>query len=1707
MFAALDIIRKIVGGGLRIAFEVVKQVLAVFDMDILDLTANIGDAIYKFNQWIEKNSLIKKGVELVIPAIIKMGKAIVGWVKSLAELPAVQNAIDKIVSVFTNAMDRVKDFIERLKTLDHISLSGIINALEKSFDLDGLFDGIGEDTIAGLINGLKSGIDKAVSVVVEIGTNILNAIKGVLGIHSPSTEMFDIGKNIIEGLFNGIKSGISGLVELVTGMVSKFTEVFSDIDWRSVFAGGIIIGIVATANRLLNVMESFASPLESLGDLFSSVEGVFTNFGKVLKAMAFEHKTEGIKNLAESLLMIAGAAAILTFVDVGKLWNAVAVIAVLAAILVALAFATSKISKASVLIGRNAGGIKVLSSGLTSIAVSLMLLAYTVKIIGSLNPDQAKQGFLGLAGLVVAIGVVFAAYGLLVKGKAAQNMDKAGSMLRKMAVTMLLLAIVCKLVGGLSPEEAAAGVLFATLFAAFIWALVAATKTAGKNIDKVGSMAIKLSIAMLLLVGVCKLVGGLSPEEMGKGALFAAAFVAFVWALVAVTKVGNDQKFAKIGGMLFGISASMLLMVGVCKLVGMLHPEDMLKGAIFAAVFVGFVAALVAVTKIGNDQQIAKMAGTILAMSVAIGILAGVAILLGMINLPNLAKGIIAVGLLGGVMTAMIWTTKGANDIKGSLIAMSVAIGIMAAAIIALSFIDPLKLVAPTLAMSMLMGMFALMTKAAGAAQTSIGPLIVMTVAVGLFAGILYLLSGLPVESTLGVAASLSILLLSVSQSLKILSTVHTISAGALVGLGAMVIAVGLLGGILGALQHFNVAPSIETAAALSILIIAMSAACVILSGVGAAAVGAIAGAAALDAVIIIIGALAIGIGALMSKIPPEKIEEWKTGLTNFLDFIGILANGLGKAIGSFIGGALEGLSSSLVKVADDLSAFAMHLMPFITTIKLIDVDAVNSVTSLGKMMASLTGANILESITSFITGTSSMEKFGTQLMQFANAIIPFSNKLNEANIDESKVKAAANAGMLMTKLADSIPKSGGWVQKILGESDMAKFGAGIKSFGSAIVGFSNTITEAGGVNEEVIAAAAKGGELLAKLQSSIPKTGGWAQKILGESDMKTFGQGIKAFGSAIVGFSQTVSGEGALNEEAIASAAKAGTLMSELQGSIPKTGGWAQEIMGASDLATFGASIKAFGKAMTEFSSSVKVDENAVAAATNAGTAMAKLEKAIPEEHWLDGKVSLDDFGKKIKKFGEGISDYSESVSDIDTGKVSSSVTAAQRIAKLAQSLAELDPSGINNFKAKTIGSAIKDYADKVDGIETGTISISISSAKKLVSLIKSLKGLDSSGISKFKVTSLGKSIKSYSDSVAGISPGKVSVSISSIKKLVDLINSMAGLNTSGVNSFKSAVTSLGKINLGSITKSFSGTVSKMSSIGSNMASSISRGFKSKQSLFTSAVSSMMSSALKSVTSKANAFNQAGSMLSTKLVTGLKSKASTIKASLLSAVSLAANTVRVYWSSFYNAGIYLGSGLVSGINAKKQAAYKAGYELGQAAVKGEKDGQKSRSPSKLTIQAGKWLGEGLVIGINKMGSKVYSAGHNLGDNAAKSMSSVLSKMSDFIDSGVDVQPTIRPVVDLSDVRTGADAIGNMFNINPSIGTRSNLNAISSMMSMKNQNGSFDDVVYAINKLRKDLGNVGNTSYNINGITYDDGSNVSNAVSQLIRAIRIEGRS
>lgn len=158
-------------------------------------------------------------------------------------------------------------------------------------------------------------------------------------------------------------------------------------------------------------------------------------------------------------------------------------------------------------------------------------------------------------------------------------------------------------------------------------------------------------------------------------------------------------------------------------------------------------------------------------------------------------------------------------------------------------------------------------------------------------------------------------------------------------------------------------------------------------------------------------------------------------------------------------------------------------------------------------------------------------------------------------------------------------------------------------------------------------------------------------------------------------------------------------------------------------------------------------------------------------------------------------------------------------------------------------------------------------------------------------------------------------------------------------------------------------------------------------------------------------------------------------------------------------------------------------------------------SPSKVTMGYGRYFSMGFAIGIKQFGSQIESASKDVANTAINALGNPLAAVQNVLDSDLDYDPTIRPVMDISGIQNGVKTINGMM---PN--TRVGLDFISNSMNrVKTTN---EDVVSAITGLSKQMEGVkGGDSYTVNGVTYDDGSNISTAVKSLIHAAKVERRA
>ena len=143
------------------------------------------------------------------------------------------------------------------------------------------------------------------------------------------------------------------------------------------------------------------------------------------------------------------------------------------------------------------------------------------------------------------------------------------------------------------------------------------------------------------------------------------------------------------------------------------------------------------------------------------------------------------------------------------------------------------------------------------------------------------------------------------------------------------------------------------------------------------------------------------------------------------------------------------------------------------------------------------------------------------------------------------------------------------------------------------------------------------------------------------------------------------------------------------------------------------------------------------------------------------------------------------------------------------------------------------------------------------------------------------------------------------------------------------------------------------------------------------------------------------------------------IYATILATVA-EANSCR---AMFVQAGRNASSGYTEGIQSKIAEVAAAAAAMANAAYEAAQKAIKSHSPSKKFIELGQYADEGMAIGFDNMSDYVADASASVGRNAIESMKNAIKKVSSVVNSSMDTQPTIRPVIDLTDVMNGAKEI------------------------------------------------------------------------------------
>lgn len=290
------------------------------------------------------------------------------------------------------------------------------------------------------------------------------------------------------------------------------------------------------------------------------------------------------------------------------------------------------------------------------------------------------------------------------------------------------------------------------------------------------------------------------------------------------------------------------------------------------------------------------------------------------------------------------------------------------------------------------------------------------------------------------------------------------------------------------------------------------------------------------------------------------------------------------------------------------------------------------------------------------------------------------------------------------------------------------------------------------------------------------------------------------------------------------------------------------------------------------------------------------------------------------------------------------------------------------------------------------------------------------------------------------------------------------------------------------------------------NLINGIAEGIESNSEAFAEAVNNLIFSVLDALVGFGVDFFKRGVGFVGEMIGGLFDKEKDVEKTSTDVAEAGVEGAESTQKQWTAAGKEFSAGIESGIASGRTGVMRTATNLARDAANSIKKELDINSPSRVTTEYGMFTSKGLAVGISKFGYLATRAGSKVAEDTVRSIEKPMNNIS-LLD-GINGDPVVRPVLDLSNIKSGSRTIGEL--INNAAGTISSFGSINTglVTNVGNiQNGKDNsDIVGAISKLRKDINNIKGTTNIIEGITYDDGSAISNTLSDLVRMARVERR-
>lgn len=1489
-------------------------------------------------------------------------------------------SIGNFFEVIALWMDTIKDAFKNF--FDSDGFQNILANIKKFFtSAYDIFRGEGSKLIGIIANFVKSlgdmgddlSIDRFVDLMKDFGKNIREFITNLPDAFSKLAsiipDMID-NLNNASGKFLNVAKHI--LDEIVLFLKELWYNITKYITFAEIFAATASAGTVYVVGKLLKWLGVFTF---SIAKFLKSLEEIPKAVVKLVGAVsgAFKQLTSTIKlvGVATTILMIAGSIYLLT--KAMKEMAGIDPLALSASAFVVVAFLVAMVSVVKALSKLNVaasaasyGGLAMLGGIIAGIAV----LVASIKVLSDIDAIDSGRALGEITVLLVLMVGVTAIMSRLEKGFSQNTVASFASLAGAIYTISLALKKIAAIDGRSSIR--ALGILTAMFIE--LGVMIAVTSVIGKNaVIQNAAIMVAIGSSLLMLSWAMKGLGSLDNSVITKAMMVIGGFMLMSGLLILATKVAGQ--YAAGAGVLIASMASSFIGIGVAvKILGSISPKTAKRAGEVMSHFIWVLGSVIAATFFAGPH--AWQAGvTLLGLSAAVIAIAAALVIISHIDGDRLASATVALCFCIGALSVAIISARKVGDSGKTMAYLAATIATLAVSIAILSFIPTENLIKATIAMTVILialksvltglgtlGSSAKEIKQAGSAIALMAELIGLIV---ILVGSLYLLSSLNSDDTLKNAESIALVL------------------------GAMAAAVMIISHMDKAFGGVSIKSSLKTV--------------VLLSGL----------------IAVIISTLKL-FSALGIQSPLETTGSLVLMLTGMVAVVGLmgvmapLADAAAKSGPAFL--KVAGVITAIIAAVSLITLGLDKLGGSGFTAKTLN-EAVDVFTALGACLGAIVGG--------FVGGiaygaVSYLPDVAKSIKQFAEIMAPAFDALK--GLDAESVNKFDIAAKAVAVLGDSRGLSDPNNPFYSADTDKFKnLGENLITVAEGICGFNKQLVK-GNLDADSISNAQKAAEMVDIIVEAIPKTGGVSDWVFGKQDFKIFGANLESFGESIVKYANSVN---KLDESGLKAIERSKDTISpfiEIMQQMPEINGLAQGLAGGKNLKYLGDDLEAFGSSLISYndaltSGEINFDWELIKSSATNMIEFINIMKEMPTNgglaSWLAGDKGLDNLGYGLASLGDGLTSYWTSISSIsDFEAISSSTKTISELLTLMGAV-----SG-ENYDAKqdaigtvsSIGTALKKYFSEVSGVNLSTVSESMPVVSELLSLPSNVKETSKDALMAFvsNLGDIGDALKTYYSGIADIDAEKASLAMNATKTAVDILSMISGITVSSeeIANFQNALNSLGTLSLDAFFSAFANCASGASEAALNLFSEL----------------------IGAIEARTSSLNEAGMTIVNNIVAGIEASGTAISNGASFIFEQAKVTLNQYYSSFYSIGEYWSRGLGDGICSPDSVIYvrTASRVVAQAAIDEANKTLDERSPSHVMFSIGEYATMGLANGIVSLASLVRSSSESVADEAIMSMGSTMSTLNSMLEEDYFNDPVISPVMDLTDVISGADEIARL---------------------------------------------------------------------------------